>query len=65
MKWLFFVVVLVLSACATSTTPLQYAPAPTNESRATPLTIISGDELKQTGRADLSDALRASSPIFH
>jgi hypothetical protein len=26
---------------------------------------ITGDELKQTGRTDLSDALRASLPIFH
>lgn len=66
MKLLFFVVVLALSACATITTPLQYAPAAMSESRATPLMItISGDELKQTGRAELSDALRASSPIFH
>jgi len=37
-----------------------------SEARATVGTLtITGDDLKQTGRADLSDALRASSPIFH
>ncbi|HXJ40559.1 MAG TPA: hypothetical protein VNH18_14855 [Bryobacteraceae bacterium] len=65
MKWLFSVVILALSACAT-TTPRQHAPAGMSEARATVGTLtITGDDLKQTGRADLSDALRASSPIFH
>jgi hypothetical protein len=65
MKLLFPVVVLALSACAT-TAPRQPAPAGINEAPATVGTLtITGDELKQTGRADLPEALRASSPIFH
>ena len=66
MKWLFSMMVLALSACATITPPAQLEPAATSESTQPLGTLsISGDELKQTGRTELSDALRASSPIFH
>ena len=66
MKLLFSLIVLALSACATTTPPRQHEPAAKTESRATAGTLtITGDELRQTGRTDLSDALRASSPIFH
>jgi hypothetical protein len=66
MKWLFSMMVLALSACATITPSAQLEPAATPESTQTLGTLsISGDELKQTGRTELSDALRASSPIFH
>jgi hypothetical protein len=55
MKWSFCIIVLALSACATVTSPPQ-----------TPGTVtITGEELKQTGRTELPDALRASSPLFH
>jgi hypothetical protein len=65
MKLLFSVVVLALSACAT-TAPRQHAPADIAKAPATIGTLtITGDDLKQTGRSDLPDALRASSPIFH
>ena len=56
---------LAVAGCAT------VAPAPLAHSRAaasnlTPgITSISGDELRQTGRTNTADALRASSPIFH
>ena len=66
MKLLFSLIVLALCACATVTPPRQHEPAGMSESTVTPGTVtITGDELKQTGRTDLSDALRASSPIFH
>ena len=66
MKMLFSLTVLTLSACATVTSPRQHEPAGMSESPATTGTVtITGDELKRTGRTDLSDALRASSPIFH
>jgi hypothetical protein len=66
MKLLFSLIVLALSACATVTPPPQHAPTRMSESPTTPGTAtISGDELKRTGRTDLSDALRASSPIFY
>jgi hypothetical protein len=59
MKWLFSMIVLALSACTTISPPARFEPA-------APGTLsITGDELKQTGRTELSDALRASSPIFH
>jgi hypothetical protein len=58
MKWLFSMMVFVLPACTTISPPARFEP------RLDTLSI-SGDELKQTGRTDLSDALRASSPIFH
>lgn len=64
MKLLLSLTVLALSACAT-VTPRPMA-AGTSESPPTPGTLtISGEELKQTGRIELPDALRASSPIFH
>ena len=66
MKLLFSLIVVALSACATVTPPRQHAPAGMSELLATPGTVtITSDELRQTGRTELSDALRASSPIFH
>jgi hypothetical protein len=66
MKWLLSMMVLALPACTTITPPAQLKPAATSESTRTPGTLsITGDELKRTGRIELSDALRASSPIFH
>jgi hypothetical protein len=66
MKQLFSLIVLALSACATITPTQQHAPAGIAESPTTPGTVtISGDELKRTGRRDLSDAFHASSPQFH
>jgi hypothetical protein len=66
MKLLLSLIVLALSACATVMPPRQHAPAGIAESPATPgIVTITGDELKQTGRMELSDALRASSTIFH
>ena len=66
MKSLFSLIVLALSACATVTPPRQHAAAGMGESLPTPGTVtITGDELKRTGRMELSDALRATSPIFH
>jgi hypothetical protein len=66
MKLLFLAAVLALSACATNAPPRPHAPDGVSASPAIPFTLtISGDELKQTGRAELSDALRAASPIFH
>ena len=66
MKLLFSLIVLALTACATDTPPRQHAPSGMSESPASPGTVkISGDELKRTGRTELADALRASSPIFH
>ena len=59
MKWLFSMMVLALPACATIAPPAQHEPT------AIGTLSITGDELKQTGRTELSDALRASSPIFH
>jgi hypothetical protein len=66
MKLLFSLIVLTLSACATATPPRQHAPVRIAEPPATPGTVtITGDELKRTGRQELSDAMRASSTIFH
>lgn len=66
MKLLFSLIVVALSACATVTPPRQHAPDGLSEPRATPGTVtITADELQQGGRTVLSDALRASSPIFH
>jgi hypothetical protein len=66
MKLTFFLVALSLSACATVTTPRQLGPTSMNVPPTTPFMLtITGDELKQTGRTDMSEALRASSPIFH
>lgn len=64
MKLLLSLTVLALCACAT-VTPQPMA-AGTTELTPTPGTLtISGEELKQTGRIELPDALRAASPIFH
>jgi hypothetical protein len=66
MKLLFSIAVLALSACATTPTPPQSASTGANARPATLGTfMITGDELKQTGRPDISEALKASSPIFH
>jgi hypothetical protein len=66
MKWLFSMMVLALPACTTIAPPAKLEPAATPESTQTLGTLtITGDELKQTGRTVLSDALRASLPIFH
>jgi hypothetical protein len=66
MKLLFPLIVLALSACAMVAPPRQPSSAGIAQSPVTPGTVtITGDELKQTGRTELSDALRASSPIFH
>jgi len=66
MKSSFCMIVLALSACATVTSPPQHEPAGMSESTRTPGTVtITGDDLKQTGRTELPDALRASSPLFH
>jgi hypothetical protein len=65
MKWLFSLMVLTLPACTTTAPPARLQPAAASESTQTSGTLsITGDELKQTGRTDLSDALRLSSPIF-
>jgi hypothetical protein len=64
MKILLSLTVLALSACETVTPQPQRAA--TSQSPPTPGTLtISGDELRRTGRIELPDALRASSPIFH
>jgi hypothetical protein len=64
MKLLLSLTVLALSAC-TTVAPRPMAAA-TSATPPTPGTLtISGDELRQTGRIELPDALRASSPIFH
>jgi hypothetical protein len=65
MKLLIPILLLALSACAAVTSQSR-APAAVSASPAIPGAVtISGDELKSTGRTDLGDALRASSPIFH
>ena len=64
MKSLLFMMVLTLSACATAPPP-QYKPAATSEPpRISGSVAVTGDELRRTGRTELGDALRASSPIF-
>lgn len=66
MKSSLYMIVLALSACATVTSPPQDKPAGMSGSPRTPGTVtITGDELKQTGRTELPDALRALSPLFH
>jgi hypothetical protein len=58
--------VLALPACTTTAPPMHLKPAAMAKSTQAPGTLsITGDELKRTGRTELSDALRASSPIFH
>jgi hypothetical protein len=64
MKSLLSMIVLTLSACATAPPP-QYKPAGTSEPPGTAGSVaITGDELRRTGRTELGDAMRASSPIF-
>jgi hypothetical protein len=64
MRILFSMTVFAMTACATVVP--QPKPAGTSESQQAPVTLtITGADLKQTGRMELSDALRASSPIFH
>jgi len=59
-------IALTLTACATAPAPPQQAPAGKSDSPATSETLtITHDQLEQTGRSDLADALRATSPIFH
>jgi hypothetical protein len=66
MKWLFSLMFPALSACTTLTPATRPEPASIATSTQTLGTFsLTGDELKQTGRTELSDALRASSPIFH
>ena len=65
MKWLFSMMVLALPACTTIAPPPRVEPAARSEPTQTPGTLsITADELKQTGRTELADALRLSSPIF-
>lgn len=65
MKWFFSMVVLVLPACAAIAPSTPPVPAAMAKSTLTPgILSLTGDELKQGGRTELSDALRASSPIF-
>jgi hypothetical protein len=66
MKLLLSTLVLALSACATVTPPPQHASAGMSRAPLTPGTVtITSDELQRTGRTELSDALRAASPLFH
>ncbi len=64
MKLPFCLIVIALSACATVTPLPQHAPAGMSASAVPATVTITADELRKTGRTDLSDALRASSPIF-
>ena len=64
MKVFLPLVVFALSGCATVAAPRQ--PATDLAASAAPGTLsITGEQLKQTGRSDVSDALRMVSPIFH
>lgn len=71
MKRLVPIIVLALTACATVRPLQQQKPVdatvyPTTPAMTTRATVtITGDELIRTGRPELGDALRASSPIFH
>ena len=66
MKSSLYMIVLALSACATVTSPPQHKSAGMSGPPQSPGTVtITGDELKQTGRTELPDALRALSPLFH
>jgi hypothetical protein len=66
MKSSLYMIVLALSACATVTSPPQHKPAGMSGPPQSPGTVtITSDELKQTGRTELPDALRALSPLFH
>lgn len=66
MKISFCLMILVLSACAAVTPPRQHTAARMHQSPPTSAAeTITGEELRRTGRTELSDALRASWPIFH
>jgi len=66
MKLLFSTIFFALSACATVTPSPQHVPAGMSQAPQTPGTVtITSDELQRTGRTELSDALRAVSPLFH
>jgi hypothetical protein len=66
MKWLFLPIAVALSACATVSPPREHGTGGVSEQRATLGTqTITRDQLNQTGRTDLSEALRMFSPIFH
>jgi hypothetical protein len=66
MKWLFPLMLAALSACTTVAPAARPEPASIATSAQTLGTLsLTGDELQQTGRTELSDALRALSPIFH
>ena len=65
MKLFIPVILLALSACATVTSQQRELAAASASPATSGAVTISGDELKSTGRTDLGDALRASSPIFH
>ena len=64
MKIFLPLIVLALSACAVTS---QRAPASADPGASpTPgVVTITSEQLKQTGRPDVSDALRMVSPIFH
>jgi hypothetical protein len=63
MKLLLSLTIFAFSACAT-VAPHAKTPG-AGEAPLTPGKLtISGDELRQTGRIELPDALRASSPLF-
>ena len=66
MKWLFPLIAIALSACATVSPPREHGAEGVSEQRAAlGIQTITRDQLNQTGRTDLSEALRISSPIFH
>jgi hypothetical protein len=63
MKFPFALIVLALSAC--STVSGRHPPSIADPSPVLGNMTITAEELKQTGRPDIADALRAVSPIFH
>ncbi len=56
---------LALTGCAA----LSRAPMPDSSITRSPqipgITTLSGEDLQRSGRTNLSEALRASSPLFH
>jgi len=66
MKRLFLLIAVALSACATVSPSREHGAEGVSEQQAALGTqTITRDQLNQTGRTDLSEALRMSSPIFH
>lgn len=66
MKWLFPLVAFALSACAMVSPAREYRTEGVGEQlSALGTQTITRDQLDQTGRPDLSEALRMSSTIFH